>query len=116
MQPSTWVSPWYYPQERVQEEINKAEGNIQRLKAEKLQLEKNLKTLREQALNEEGVKRFCQLVGKNIETLSKKQWEVLNKMLKLKVTVSSQDLINVSVALPPVRDSEIEFSRLSSSA
>ena len=101
-----------YPQEKVQDEINRAEANIQRLKAEKLQLEKNLKTLREQALNEEGVKRFCQLVGRNIETLTKKQWEVLNKMLKLKVTVSSQDIITVSVALPPVRDAAIELPRL----
>lgn len=101
-----------YPQEKVQVEINRAEANIQRLKVEKLELEKSLKTLRERLLNEEGVKRFFQLVGKNIETLSKKQWEVLNRMLKLKVTVSSQDIITVSVALPSVRDSKIEFSRL----
>ena len=70
-----------------------------------------------QILNEEGIKRFCQLVGRNIEALSKKQWEVLNRMLRLKVIISSQDLINVNVALPPVRDdTEIELTRLSSLA
>jgi DNA invertase Pin-like site-specific DNA recombinase len=105
-----------YSQEKVQEEINKAEAQIQRLEAEKADFEKQRRTLQEQVLNEEGIKRFCQLVGKNIETLSKKQWEVLNKMLRLKVTVSSQDIITVSVALPLVRDAAIELPRLLASA
>jgi len=102
-----------YPQEKVQEAINKAEAAIQRLEAEKADFEKQRRILQEQILNEEGIKRFCELVGRNIEALSKKQWEVLNKMLRLKVIISSQDLINVNVALPPVRDdAEIELTRL----
>jgi len=104
-----------YPQERVQEEIDRAEENIQRLKAGKVDLEKRLRTLREQKLNEEGIKRLCQSMAKNIDSFTKNQWEVLNKLLKLRVTVYSKELVTVNVALPPVRDTrdtQIEFSRL----
>ena len=104
-----------YPQERVQEEINKAEENIQRIKMEKVDLEKRLKTLREQKLNEEGIERLCQSMARNIDNFTKNQWEVLNKLLKLKITVYSKELVAVNVALPPVRDTkdiQIEFSRL----
>jgi len=104
-----------YPQERVQEEINKAEEDILRLQAEKGDLEKRLRTFREQTLNEEGTKRLCQLMAKNIDSFTKNQWEVLNKLLKLRVTVYNKELVTVNVALPPVRnvgDTQIEFSRL----
>jgi len=46
---------------------------------------------------------------------TKNQWEMLNKLLKLRVTVHSNELVIVNVALPPVRDTrdtQIEFSRL----
>jgi len=104
-----------YPQDRVQEEIDKAEEKIQYLEAEKANLGNRLSTLRERRLNEEGIRRLCQLLAKNIDRLSKNQWEVLNKLLKLKVTVHSKELLTVNVALPPVRDTRdarIEFSRL----
>lgn len=104
-----------YPQERVQGEIDKAEEKIQHLEAEKANLDKRLSTLREQKLNEEGIRRLCQLLAKNIDSFTKNQWEVLNKLLKLRITVYSKELIAVNVALPPVRDTrdtQVEFSRL----
>ena len=104
-----------YPQERVQEEIDKAEETIHRLEMEKADLDNRLSMLREQKLNEEGIMRLCQLLAKNIDRLTKNQWEVLNKLLKLKITVYSKELAIVNVALPPVsdtRDAQIEFSRL----
>ena len=104
-----------YPQERVQKEIDKAEENIQRLKVGKVDLENRLMTLREQKLNEEGIKRLCQSITRNIDNFTKNQWEILNKLLKLRVTVCSKELVTVNVALPPVRDTrntQIEFSQL----
>ena len=80
-----------YPQERVQEQIDKAEENIRRLKMERLDLEKRLRVLQEQRLNEEGIKRLCQIVAKNIDHLTKKQWEMLNKLLRLRITVFSKE-------------------------
>jgi hypothetical protein len=101
-----------YPQERVQKQIDEADVKIRHLKAERSELEKRLRTLKEQRLNEEGIRRLCRIVAKNIDDLTKEQWEMLNQMMKLKVIVYGKDLVTVNVALPPVRDSEIEFSRL----
>ncbi|MFH1032214.1 MAG: recombinase family protein [Chloroflexota bacterium] len=104
-----------YSENKVQKEIDKAEENMQRLKVEKADLDKKLNTLTGQKLNEEGIRRLCQLLAKNIDSLTKNQWEVLNKLIKLRVTVYNKRLVNVNVSLPPARDmsvTEIEFSRL----
>ncbi|GAI76127.1 unnamed protein product, partial [marine sediment metagenome] len=100
-----------YPVERVQEQIDKAEANIQRLNVDKLLLENQLSTLKEQQLNEEGIRRLCQLVAGNLAKLSKNQWEIVLKRLGLRVIIHSKEDITVKVALPPIRESEIEFSQ-----
>ena len=103
----------HYPPERVQEQIDRAEEKIQRLQAEKAELERRLATVRQQILNEEGIRRFCRLAANNLDNLTKDQWEMLLRLLKLRVTVRSKELITVNVALPPVKDvAEIELSRL----
>jgi hypothetical protein len=97
----------------VQEQIDRAEEKIQRLQAEKAELERRLATVRQQILNEEGIRRFCRLAANNLDNLTKDQWEMLLRLLKLRVTVRSKELITVNVALPPVKDAaEIELSRL----
>lgn len=101
-----------YPVERVQAEIDKTEARIQCLKTERMELEKRWNALKERRLNVEGIRRFCQLVATNIDNLTKNQWENLNQLLKLKIIVYSRNLVKVNLALPPVRESEIEFSRL----
>ncbi|MFC1860044.1 hypothetical protein ACFLYC_00510 [Chloroflexota bacterium] len=101
-----------YPQERVQQQIDEADKKIRHLDAERLELERRLRALREQKLDEEGIRRLCRIVAKNLNNLTKREWVVLNKMMNLKVRVYGRDLVTVNVALPPVRDSEIEFSRL----
>lgn len=102
-----------YPADRVQEQIDRAEEKIQRLQAEKAELERRLSTVRQQILNEEGIRRFCRLAANNLDNLTKDQWEMLLRLLKLRVTVQSKEAITVNVALPPVKDAaEIELSRL----
>ena len=102
----------HYPPERVQEQIDRAEEKIQRLQVEKAELERRLATVRQQILNEEGIRRFCRLAANNLDNLTKDQWEMLLGLLKLRVTVRSKELITVNVALPPVKDAaEIESSR-----
>ena len=100
-----------YPMERVQERIDNAEAKMQYLKAEKAVLEKQLSTLREQQLNEEGLRRLCRVVAGNLANLSKDQWKLVLKRLGLKVIIHSKDDITVKVALPPIREREIEFSQ-----
>lgn len=100
-----------YPAGRVQEQIDKAEADIQRLKADRSLLDNQLSTLKEQQLNEEGIRRLCQLVAGNLAKLSKNQWGIVLKRLGLRVIIHSRDDITVKVALPPIREGEIEFSQ-----
>jgi len=99
-----------YPLDRVQEQIDEAEEEIRRLLTERDELERQLANARQQILNEEGIRRFCRLVSRNVDKLTKDQWQVLLGLLKLRVTVHSKELIAVRVALPPVKDvAEIEL-------
>lgn len=71
--------------------------------------------LREQKLNEEGIKRLYQSLAKKIDNFTKNQWEILNKLPKLRLTVYNNRLVTMGVALPPIRDTsntQIKFSRL----
>lgn len=100
-----------YPVERVQEQIDKAEDKIQYLTVEKSVLENQLATVKEQRMNVEGIRRLCQMVSGNLAKLSKDQWKILLKRLGLRVIIDSKEDITVKVALPPIRESEIEFTR-----
>jgi hypothetical protein len=103
-----------YPQDKVQEQIDQAEGKIQAFQTEKVELERRLATVRQRILNEEGIRRFCRLAAKNLDNLTKDQWQMLLAFLRLHVIVHGKELVTVKVGLPPVvRDSaEIELSRL----
>lgn len=105
-----------YPMEKVQAEIDRAEGQIQRLKAEKADLERQLSDLRERRVNLEGIRRFCQVVAKRVDNLSNEEWEALLKMLKLQITIHTKDYMTVKVALPSVKDTEFQFTQSKSSS
>jgi len=104
-----------YPEAKLQQrlkEINEARTKAMKQKEE---ITNQLTVLKEKMIDEEGITRFCQLVASNINNLNKQQWEMLLKILKLKITVYGKDLITVNVALPPILaevESKNEFSRL----
>jgi len=95
-----------YPLGKVQEQIDKAEANIQHLTPELENLNQKLSNLKQQALNDEGIKRFCQIVSQNIDSLTKEQWEVLGRLMDLRITVFGKGLATVDIALPPVGEAE----------
>jgi len=109
------VSP-EYPENRFKKREQEIINAIDKAQKEKAQIERELTILKQKRLDEEGIARFCQLAAKNIDNLTKQQWEILLKLLRLRITVHARDLIKVDVALPPirdkVRDKEIELSRL----
>jgi len=101
-----------YPAEKVQAEIDKAEEKIRKLKLEKAELQRQLQIVRQQILDEEGIRRLCREVQGNLESLDKDGWLKLNKRIGLVVTIHGKDDIVVKVSLPPMREQvENEFSQ-----
>lgn len=103
-----------YPPEKVQEQINKADEQIHRLQKEKANLEKKLDKYNTQMLDDEGLRRFCRLANENIDKLDNNQWQMLNDLISLRITVYSKELILVDADLPvlaPVT-AENEFIKL----
>jgi hypothetical protein len=100
-----------YPAEKVQAEIDKAEEKIQKLKLERAESRRQLQVAKQRILDEEGIRRLCQQVQGNLDSLDKDGWRKLNERIGLQVTIISKDVISAKVALPPIREVENEFSQ-----
>jgi uncharacterized protein Smg (DUF494 family) len=100
-----------YPTEKVQAAIDEADEKIQKLQMEKAELQRQLQVTRQRILDEEGIRRLCQEVQGNLESLDKDGWLKLNKRIGIVVTIHSKDDITVKVSLPPVREVKNEFSQ-----
>jgi len=100
-----------YPWEKVQEAIDRAEAKVQKLDAEMRGLERQEQLVRQRIFDEEGIRRLCQQVSGNLKNLDGNEWLMLNRQLRLEVTFLSKDAVSVKVSLPPVRETENEFSR-----
>jgi hypothetical protein len=96
-----------YPVDRFKIREREIIDALNQAKSEKGQLEKELEVLRQRRIDEEGIARFCKVITRNLDTLTKDQWIMLLKMLKLKITVHQADQISVNVALPPIGE-EVE--------
>jgi len=100
-----------YPTEKVQAEIDKADEKIQKLKLERAESWRQLQVVKQRILDEEGIRRLCQQVQGNLDSLDKDGWLKLNKRIGLVVTIHSKDDVFVKVSLPPVREVKNEFSQ-----
>jgi DNA invertase Pin-like site-specific DNA recombinase len=100
-----------YPTEKVQAQIDKAEEKIQKLKLERAGSQRQLQVAKKRILDEEGIRRLCQQVQGNLDSLDKDGWRKLNERIGLQVTIISKHVVSAKVALPPVREVENEFSQ-----
>lgn len=101
-----------YPEAKLAKRIDEIRKAKAKAINDKERLEARLRVVRQQILDEEGIKRFCRLARKNIDSLTKNQWHVFLKLLRLRIIVYHKKLVRVNLALPAIKDTEIEFSRL----
>ncbi|MFC1938352.1 recombinase family protein [Chloroflexota bacterium] len=106
-----WASP-DYPKDRFKKRELEIIDALDKAKAERERTEHELDVLKQRRIDHDGIMRFCRLVAQNVDYLTKQQWEMLLKVMRLKITVYSKKAIAVSIALPPVRDEQIEYNRL----
>ena len=100
-----------YPIEKLEAERGRIEQQRQQLTQEKSSLEAQIAELRQAVVNEEGIKRFCEIAANNLEKMTDSQWRLLLEAIQLKVMLVGKAVFiegavpvnNPDIALQPAR-------------
>jgi len=92
-----------YPTERLEAEIRRIGEQRQQLAKERTTLERQLAELRQAIVDGEGVRKFCDMASRDLESLDDARWRLLLEAMRLQVLVN-HGAITVKVAVPAVKD------------
>jgi hypothetical protein len=76
-----------YPVDKLQAEQYRIDQQRQQLAKEKSNLEAQIAELKQATVDQEEIKRFCEVVASNLEKMRDKQWRFLVEVLQLKIMV-----------------------------
>ena len=66
-------------------------------------MERQLAELRQAMVDDEGLRRFCEIATRNMDALDDSQWRLLLETMRLTVLVDDSG-VTVNVAVPTVND------------
>ena len=89
--------------DKLDTEFRRIEQQRQQLISEKADAERQIAELRQAMVDEEGVRHFCELAARNLDSFDDRQWRVLLESMRLRVLVDGSN-IRVKVAVPTVKD------------
>lgn len=92
-----------YPVKKLNEETSRIAEQREPLKCERRSLEGRLDELRQAMVDEEGLRRFCDIAARNLDALDDGQWRVLLETIKLKVLAKDTG-ITVKMSVPTVKE------------
>ncbi|MFC1982551.1 recombinase family protein [Chloroflexota bacterium] len=92
-----------YPIEKLVAEEGRIEDNRKILKREQDRLNKQVNELKQAIVDEEGLRRFCEIATRNLEGLNEEQWRILLETMKVKILVGDTG-ITVKMAVPSKRE------------
>jgi DNA-directed RNA polymerase subunit N (RpoN/RPB10) len=88
-----------YSEEKVKDEVSRIVEQRRQLEGEESGLENQLQELRQAVVDEEGLRRFCEIVNRNLDGLNDDQWRILLETMKVKVLVNDAG-VTVRMAVP----------------
>jgi len=89
-----------YPAEKLEAEVRRTGEQKQQLIRKRSNLERQQAQLRQAMMDEDGMRRFCEIAGRNLDTMDDGQWRALLEVIRLKILVSTE--VKVKVAVPAV--------------
>jgi len=94
-----------YPVGKLEAELSRIEGQQEQLIQERNRIEQQIRDLRRAIVNEEGVKRFCEIVASNLDNIDESRWRLLLEAMNLRVLVSDKTTV-VKVTVPAAKKGE----------
>jgi hypothetical protein len=92
-----------YPLEKLEAELHRIQDQRQELIAEHCNLEKRVLELKQAMVDEEGIRRFCQMATSNLDSMDDGQWRVLLESMRLRLTFDGREF-HAKIALPVVEE------------
>ncbi len=92
-----------YPEEKLQAECRRIAEQQEQLGKGIANLERQLAELRQAMVDDEGLRRFCEIATRNMDALDDSQWRLLLETMRLTVLVDDSG-VTVNVAVPTVND------------
>ncbi|MFC1872070.1 recombinase family protein, partial [Chloroflexota bacterium] len=92
-----------YPIEKLEAEELRIEENRKEIKRDQERLKRQIDELMQAIVNEEGVRRFCEIATGNLDSLNDEQWRVLLETMKVKIFVNDSG-ITVKLAVPSTKE------------
>jgi len=71
-------------------------------------LERQIRELKQAMVNEEGVRRFCQIATRNLDSMDDSQWRVLLETMRLRLIFDGKEF-HAKIALPTVQEEKSEI-------
>ncbi|MDD5094495.1 MAG: recombinase family protein [Dehalococcoidia bacterium] len=94
-----------YPVQKLEAEQKRIEEMKKEAALKKAKIEQQLADLRRAMVDEEGLRRFCEVAARNLDELDDARWRVLLETMRLQVHVNG-DAVTVRVAVPLMNDPE----------
>ena len=88
-----------YPIEKLEAEQRRIEKNRKELRSDQERLKRQIDELKQAMVDEEGLRRFCEIATRNLDGLNDGQWRVLLETMKVKILVNDSG-IKVKMAVP----------------
>jgi DNA invertase Pin-like site-specific DNA recombinase len=92
-----------YPVEKLNDEVRRIAEQGRQLEAEQSKLEQQLAELQQAMVDEEGLRRFCEIATRNVDSLDDGHWRMLLETMKLRILVDNSG-ITAKIAVPTVKD------------
>jgi hypothetical protein len=101
--------------EMLNEETRRMAEQRQRLECEGRSLEGQLTELKQAMVDEEGLRRFCDIAARNLDSLDDGQWRILLETMKLRVLVNDTVIPDLAAGFAngsPLIQQDLSFAQL----
>jgi len=88
-----------YPIDKLEAEQRRIDENSMELKREQDRLKRQIDELRQAMVDEEGLRRFCEIATCNLDSLNDGQWRVLLETMKVRILINDAG-VTVKMAVP----------------
>ena len=98
-----------YPMEKFLAEDQRMVDRQQKISQELEELRKQIGELKQAALDEDGIRYFCEQVAHNLGELKESQWRLLLEKMKTSIEVTPGESVKAKIALPSMSKPEEEI-------
>ncbi len=97
-----------YPFEKLETELHHIQEQRQGLTMECYTLERQIGEMKQAMVDEEGVRRFCQIATRNLDSIDDSQWRLLLETMRLRLIFDGKEF-HAKIALPTVQEEKSEI-------